>query len=109
MGLGLDDDVDRLQPGEQVGFSSDANVGCFADSGAWTALSAPFHTFVDGRPAPRDAERLSGECERVSDDSQRADPVTFVARSGGVVRLGRTESGDVAVAVVTAGLHGAEA
>ncbi|MGB9996774.1 DUF4241 domain-containing protein [Streptomyces pseudogriseolus] len=109
MALGVDDDVDRLQPGERVRFSSDANVGCFADAGAWTALAAPFRTYVDGTPAPRDSEKLPGWCERVSDESRQADLVTFHAESGGVVWLGRTRTGDVAAIVVTSGLPGAKA
>ncbi|MEU5069703.1 DUF4241 domain-containing protein [Streptomyces virginiae] len=48
MGLGVEDDIARLQPGEEPRFFSDANVGCFADAGAWTTLSAPFRTFIDG-------------------------------------------------------------
>jgi hypothetical protein len=109
MGLAVDDDVERLKPGEQVCFGSDANVGCFADAGAWTTLTAPFRTFVDGIPAPRHTERLPGWCERVRDESQRADLVTFPAESGGVVWLGRSRTGDLAAVVVTAGLAGAKA
>lgn len=108
-GLGVDDDLDRMRPGEQPRFFSDANVGCFADAGAWAALSAPFRTYVDGRPVPRDSEELSGGCERVADESHRADLVTFTAESGGVVWLGRTERGDVASVVVTSGMPGAQA
>ncbi|MEU4129971.1 DUF4241 domain-containing protein [Streptomyces wuyuanensis] len=109
MGLGVDDDVDLLEPGEQFRFGSDANVGCFADAGAWTALSAPFRTYVDGRPVPHDSEALPDGCERVSDELQQADLVTFTAESGGVVWLGRTRTGDVAAIVVTSGLAGAKA
>ncbi|MEU3606442.1 DUF4241 domain-containing protein [Streptomyces sp. NPDC035033] len=109
MGPAIGDDIDRLQPGERIRFSSDANVGCFADAGAWTALAAPFRTYVDGGPVPRDSERLPGWCERVSDESQQADLVTFTAESGGVVWLGRTKTGDVAVIVVTSGMPGAKA
>lgn len=100
MGLGVDDDIDRLQPGEQIRFGSDANVGCFADAGAWMALTAPFRAYVDGRPVPRDSVQLPGWCERVTDESQQADLVTFTAESGGVVWLGRTKTGDVAAIVV---------
>ncbi|GGQ31704.1 hypothetical protein GCM10010233_56460 [Streptomyces pseudogriseolus] len=64
-------DVDRLEPGERVRFSFDANVGCFADAGAWATLAAPFRTYVDGNQVPRDSERLPGWCERVSDESQQ--------------------------------------
>ncbi|CAL9330341.1 DUF4241 domain-containing protein [Streptomyces sp. enrichment culture] len=109
MGLGVDDDIDRLQPGEQIRFYSDANVGCFADAGAWTALAAPFRTYVDGRPVRRDSEPLPGWCERVTDESHEADLVTFTAESGGVVWLGRTKTGDVATIVVTSGMPGAKA
>ncbi|MGJ5748754.1 uncharacterized protein DUF4241 [Streptomyces puniciscabiei] len=109
MGLGVDDDVDRLQPGEQIRFYSDANVGCFADAGAWRALSAPFRAYVNGMPVPRNSEQLPDGCERVSDESQQADLVTFTAESGGVVWLGRTKTGDVAAIVVTSGMPGAKA
>ncbi|MFG2789610.1 hypothetical protein [Streptomyces sp. NPDC048419] len=43
------------------------------------------------------------------DESQQADLVTFPAESGGVVRLGRSRTGDLAAVVVTAGLAGAKA
>ncbi|WUD78347.1 DUF4241 domain-containing protein [Streptomyces sp. NBC_00510] len=109
MGLGVDDDIDRLQSGERIGFGSDANVGCFADAGAWRALTAPFRAFVDGVPVPRESEQLPDCCERVTDESLRADLVTFTAESGGVVWLGRTKTGDVAAIVVTSGMHGAKA
>jgi hypothetical protein len=106
-GLGVDDDIDRLQPGVQIG--SDAHAGCFADAGAWTALTAPFRTYVDGGPVPRDSEQLPGWCERVTEESQQADLVTFTAESGDVVWLGRTRTGDVAAIVVTSGMPGAKA
>ncbi|MEU4149849.1 DUF4241 domain-containing protein [Streptomyces sp. NPDC026659] len=109
MGLGVDDDIDRLQPGEKPRFGSDANVGCFADAGAWTALSTPFRTYVDGMQVPYAFEELPGWCERVSDESRQADLVTFTAESGGVVWLGRTDTGDVAVIVVTSGMSGSKA
>ncbi|MEU9398383.1 DUF4241 domain-containing protein [Streptomyces sp. NPDC048242] len=109
MGLGVDDDINRLQPGEKLAFASDANVGCFADAGAWAALSAPFRTYVDGVPVPHVSEELPDWCERVSDASQQADLVTFTAESGGVVWLGRTRTGDVAVIVVSSGSLGAKA
>ncbi|MGW7440770.1 DUF4241 domain-containing protein [Streptomyces sp. NPDC054849] len=109
MGLGVDDDIDRLQPGSPPRFYADANVGCFADAGAWTSLCAPFRTFKDGRPVPRDTEQLAGWCERVRDESQQADLVTFTADGGGVVWLGRTETGDVATIIVTSGMPGAKA
>lgn len=103
MGLGIHDAVDRLQPGEQVQFYSDANVGCFADAEAWPTLVAPFRTFVDGRPVPRDSEQLPDSCERLSDETLQADLVTFTAESGGVVWLGRTRSGAVATIAVSSG------
>ncbi|MFE9481301.1 DUF4241 domain-containing protein [Streptomyces spororaveus] len=109
MGLGIDDDIDRLQPDSPPQFYADANVGCFADAGAWTTLSAPFRTFKDGRPVPRDTEHLPGWCERVRDESQQADLVTFTADCGGVVWLGRTKTGDVATIIVTSGMPGAKA
>nr|WTA23897.1 DUF4241 domain-containing protein [Streptomyces sp. NBC_00853] len=109
MGLGVEDDVDRLQPGEEPRFYSDANIGCFADAGAWTTLSAPFRTFKDGIPVPRETERLPGWCERVRDESQLADLVMFTAESGGVVWLGRTKTGEVAKIVVTSGMPGSQA
>nr|WSX54235.1 DUF4241 domain-containing protein [Streptomyces sp. NBC_00974] len=109
MGLGVEDDADRLQPGEEPRFYSDANVGCFADAGAWTTLSAPFRNCVDGHWEPRDSGQLPDGCERISDESQQADLVTFTAQSGGVVWLGRTKNGDVAAIVVTSGLTGAKA
>lgn len=107
--LGVEDEIDRLQPGEKPRFGADANVGCFADAGAWTMLSAPFRTYVDGSPVPRNSEQLSGGYERVSDESQQADLVTFTAESGGVVWLGRTKTGDVAAIVVTSGMADAKA
>ncbi|MFJ9372635.1 DUF4241 domain-containing protein [Streptomyces sp. NPDC101455] len=109
MGLGIHDDIDRLQPGEQVGFSSDANFGCFADAEAWTTLVAPFRTFVDGAPVDRESEQLPDNCERLSDETRHADLVTFTAESGGVVWLGRTGTGAVAAIVVTSGMSGAKA
>ncbi|MEU8621542.1 DUF4241 domain-containing protein [Streptomyces sp. NPDC048623] len=109
MGLGVEDDTDRLQPGDKPRFYSDANVGCFADAGAWTALAAPFRTFTDGVPPPRNTEQLANGCERVRDASQHADLVTFGAESGGIVWLGRTKTGDIAAIVVTSGLPGAKA
>ncbi|WP_370409278.1 DUF4241 domain-containing protein [Streptomyces fradiae] len=109
MGLGVEDDIDRLQPGEEPRFFSDANVGCFADAGAWTALSAPFRTFSDDVPVPRSSEQLADGCERVRDASHQADLVTFEAESGGIVWLGRTKTGDVAAIVVTTGMPGAKA
>ncbi|MEJ8645987.1 DUF4241 domain-containing protein [Streptomyces sp. MS1.HAVA.3] len=109
MGLGVDEDIDQLQAGDEPRFFSDANVGCFADAGAWTTLSAPFRTFVDGIPAPRDTEQLADGCEQVRDESQQAGLVTFGAESGGVVWLGRTKAGDVATIVVTSGMAGAKA
>ncbi|MFA7764385.1 DUF4241 domain-containing protein [Streptomyces sp. NRRL S-448] len=109
MGLGPDDDIDQLQPGRPLQFYADANVGCFADAGAWTTLSAPFRTFKDGRPVPRDTEQLPGSCERVRDEAHRADLVTFVADGGGVVWLGRTQTGDVATIIVTSGMPGTKA
>lgn len=90
-------------------FGSDADVGCFADAGAWMALTAPLRAYVDGMPVPRDSEQLPGGCERVTDESQQADLVTFTAESGGVVWLGRTKTGDVAAIVVTSGMPGAKA
>ncbi|MFJ9908873.1 DUF4241 domain-containing protein [Streptomyces sp. NPDC101152] len=108
MSLAVDDDIDQLQPGEQPRFSSDANVGCFADAGAWRALSAPFRAYVDDKPVPREAELLA-ECERLTDESEQADLVTFTAESGGVVWLGRTRTGDVAAIVVTSGMPIAKA
>jgi hypothetical protein len=81
MGLSVDDDIDRLQPGELIRFCSDADVGCFPDAGAWTALTAPFRTYANGVPAPRHSERLPGGCERVTDESQQADLATFTAQS----------------------------
>ncbi len=108
-GLGVDDDVDRPQPGDTPRFGSDADAGCFADAGAWPALSAPFRAYVDGFPAPRDTEQPSGDCERVSDESRQADLVMFTAQSGGVVWLGRTRTGDVAAIVVPSGMPGAKA
>lgn len=109
MGLAVGDDIDRLPPGEQFRFFSDANVGCFADASAWTTLAAPFRTFVDGRPVERDTQMLSDGCERLSDDTLGADLVTFTAESGGVVWLGRTATGDVACIAVTSGMPGAKA
>ncbi|MFJ8923531.1 DUF4241 domain-containing protein [Streptomyces sp. NPDC102415] len=109
MGLSVKDDVARLQPGEEPRFFSDANVGCFADAGAWTTLSAPFRAFMDGAPAPRDTEQLADGCERVRDESQQADLVTFWAESDGIVWLGRTKTGDVAAIVVTSGMPDAKA
>ncbi|MER5787308.1 DUF4241 domain-containing protein [Streptomyces sp. NPDC001980] len=109
MGLGVDDDLDGLEPGERVEFGSDANIGCFADAGAWPTLSAPFRTYKDGRSAPRDSERLSDSYERIRDESHQADLVTFPAESGGVVWLGRTRTGEVASIVVTSGMPGAKA
>ncbi|MFD5877648.1 hypothetical protein [Streptomyces yangpuensis] len=107
MGLSVEDDIARLQPGEEPRFFSDANVGCFADAGAWTTLSARFRTFMDG--VPLETEQLADGCERVRDESQQADLVTFGAESGGVVWLGRTKTGDVAAIVVTSGMPGAKA
>ncbi|WP_373024773.1 DUF4241 domain-containing protein [Streptomyces yangpuensis] len=75
MGLSVEDDIARLQPGEEPRFFSDANVGCFADAGAWTTLSARFRTFMDG--VPLETEQLADGCERVRDESQQADLVTF--------------------------------
>ncbi|MFK0016239.1 hypothetical protein [Streptomyces sp. NPDC091027] len=90
MGLSVEDDIARLQSGVEPRLFSDANVGFFADAGAWATLPAPFRTFIDGVPAPRDSEQLADGCERVRDESQQADLVTFGAESGGVVWLGRT-------------------
>jgi hypothetical protein len=109
LGLSVDDDPDRLEPGERVQFGSDADIGCFADAGAWRTLSAPFRTYTDGMPAPRGSQRLSYLCERVRDESHRADLVTFTAEPGGVVRLGRTRTGAVASILVTSGMSGAKA
>ncbi|MFF3861542.1 DUF4241 domain-containing protein [Streptomyces sp. NPDC002209] len=109
MGLGVDDDIDLLPPREEPRFAADHNVGCFADAGAWTTLSAPFRTCVDGRWEPRGSGQLADGCERISDEAQQADLVTFGAESGGIVWLGRTENGDVAAIVVTSGLSGAKA
>ncbi|MEV4192589.1 DUF4241 domain-containing protein [Streptomyces toxytricini] len=109
MGLGVGEDVARLEPGDATGFGADANVGCFADAAAWTALSAPFRTFVGGSPVPRDTEYLPGWCEKVRDESQQADLVTFAVELGGIVWLGRTRTGDVAAIVVTSGLADAKA
>ncbi|MFJ7410272.1 DUF4241 domain-containing protein [Streptomyces sp. NPDC098077] len=109
MGLGVGEDIDRLQAGDEPRFYSDANVGCFADAAAWATLSAPFRKVVDGIPAPRDTEQLADGCERVRDESQQADLVTFGAESGGIVWLGRTKAGDVARIVVTTGMPGAQA
>lgn len=104
-----DDDIDRLPPGEEPRFAADHNVGCFADAGAWTTLSAPFRTCVDEGWEPRGSGQLAEGCERISDESQQAGLVTFGAESGGIVWLGRTESGDVAAIVVTSGLSDAKA
>lgn len=109
MGLGVDDDVDRLPPGERPRFGADHNVGCFADASAWTTLSAPFRTCVDGCWEPREVGQLPDGCERICDESQQADLVTFTAQSGGVVWLGRTGTGDVAAIVVTNGMTDAKA
>ncbi|MBT1189823.1 DUF4241 domain-containing protein [Streptomyces sp. CJ_13] len=109
MGLGVDDDIDRLPPGERPRFGADHNVGCFADASAWTTLSAPFRTCVDGRWEPRGSGQLPDGCERICDESQQADLVTFAAQSGGVVWLGRTKTGDVASIVVTSGMTDAKA
>ncbi|WP_146228367.1 hypothetical protein [Streptomyces sp. CG 926] len=57
----------------------------------------------------RERSPLADGCERISDESRKADLVTFGAESGGVVWLGRTESGDVAAIVVTNGMADAEA
>ncbi|WP_328777762.1 DUF4241 domain-containing protein (plasmid) [Streptomyces goshikiensis] len=109
MGLGVDDDVDRLPPGERPRFGADHNVGCFADASAWTTLSAPFRTCVDGCWEPREVGQLPDGCERICDELQQADLVTFTAQSGGVVWLGRTGTGDVAAIVVTNGMTDAKA
>ncbi|MFE6910155.1 hypothetical protein [Streptomyces erythrochromogenes] len=55
------------------------------------------------------SEELADGCERVRDESQQADLVTFGAESGGVVWLGRTKTGDVAAIVVTSCLPDAKA
>ncbi|MFD9100247.1 hypothetical protein ACFVZN_04140 [Streptomyces virginiae] len=52
---------------------------------------------------------MADGCERVRDESEQADLVTFGAESGGVVWLGRTKTGDVAAIVVTSGLPDAKA
>ncbi|MFB0626954.1 DUF4241 domain-containing protein [Streptomyces sp. AB3(2024)] len=109
MGLGVDEDIDRLSPGEKPRFGADHNVGCFADAGAWTTLSAPFRRCPDGRWEPRGSGQLPDGCERIGDESQQADLVTFTAESGGIVWLGRTGTGDVAAIVVTSGMAGATA
>ncbi|MFF0746779.1 DUF4241 domain-containing protein [Streptomyces sp. NPDC004111] len=109
MCLGAGEDIDRLPPGERPRFGADHNVGCFADAGAWTTLSAPFRTCVDGRWEPRESGQLPDGCERISDESQQADLVTFTAQSGGVVWLGLTETGDVAAITVTSGMADAKA
>ncbi|MFH9197670.1 hypothetical protein ACH4KT_09505 [Streptomyces anulatus] len=69
----------------------------------------PFRTCVDGCWEPRAGGRLPDGCQRVSDGSQQADLVTSTAWSGGIVRLGRTETGDVVALVVTSGTAGSKA
>ena len=109
MALGLGDDVERLQEGEQVGFATDTSMGCFADATAWSSLTTPFRKGWEdheaGRPAARATEVLcGGHFERTTDDAQAADLITVSAVEGlSVVWLGRTESGDVASVVLVGG------
>ncbi|WP_284579481.1 DUF4241 domain-containing protein [Streptomyces sp. 2P-4] len=109
MALGVGEDVDELKPGDMIGFCADANVGCFADAGAWTTLCKPFRTFVNGHWGLHDTEELPGWCNRVRDESQQADLVTFGVEIRGVVWLGRTRTGDVASIVVASGVIDSEA
>lgn len=95
--------------GRNLGSQPTTTSAASPTAGAWTTLSAPFRTCVDEGWEPRGSGQLAEGCERISDESQQAGLVTFGAESGGIVWLGRTESGDVAAIVVTSGLSDAKA
>ncbi|MFF4448339.1 DUF4241 domain-containing protein [Streptomyces sp. NPDC001502] len=110
MALSVSDDIEQIRPEDRIGFNSETNMGCFADATAWSTLTETFCKFwrdsSAGRSTSRETESLlGGWFERTSDESHRADLVTFCAESPGVVWLGRTQSRNIAAVVVADGLH----
>lgn len=119
MALGVDDDIERLRAGEGVGFHpAELATGGFADATAWPELTTPFLRFwqelgalgemnlspeeyheASGR-VTRATEEYDHHFERVSDDTLRADLLTFPVDGSTVVWLGRTRSGEIASVVV---------
>ncbi|MFF6809532.1 DUF4241 domain-containing protein [Streptomyces sp. NPDC012403] len=108
MALGVEDEIERVRPGDRVGFNSETNMGCFADATAWPSLTDPFRRFWQESPGSpkqgRDTVTLADDWfERASDDTHRADLVTFPAEGTSVVWLGRTATGSIASVVVADG------
>ncbi len=107
LALGVEDDIERVQPDDRIGFSSETNMGSFADATGWPVLTAPFrefwHGIRNGNGRPRATENLGGgSFERTSDEALAADLVTFPVDSGSVIWLGRTAAGGIATVVAAA-------
>ncbi|MFD8565901.1 DUF4241 domain-containing protein [Streptomyces sp. NPDC059639] len=106
--LGVDDDVQQLVSGEEVGFQTDTAMGAFADACSWQALTGPFPQFWDrseqmpGVAIDRETEKVhSGEFEKVTHCASQADLLTFPAEEGmTAVWIGRTTVGQVATVAV---------
>jgi hypothetical protein len=45
MALGVDDDIEQLVSGDEIGFETDTAMGAFADACSWQALTEPFRQF----------------------------------------------------------------
>ncbi|MBM9506405.1 DUF4241 domain-containing protein [Actinacidiphila acididurans] len=109
MGLAVGDDVEKVRPGDRIGFSTETNTGSFADASAWPALAAPFLAFWqqdrDGERRPRATTTLGGgHFEFSSDEAHQADLVALPATEGpNVAWLGRTETGAIASIVIMGG------
>lgn len=83
--LDVEEDIDRIRPGDKAGFNSETNMGSFADAAAWPSLTDPFRMFWQQSPGVPSKDRhdivtlFDGWFERVSDDTHQADLVTFPA------------------------------
>ncbi|MFG2368130.1 DUF4241 domain-containing protein [Streptomyces mirabilis] len=110
MALGVEDDIERIRPGDRVGFNSETNMGSFADAATWPSLTDPFRGFWQESPGGPMKGRntvtlFDGWFERASDDTHEADLVTFPAEGTSVVWLGRTATRSIASVVVADGYH----
>ncbi|KYK13179.1 MULTISPECIES: DUF4241 domain-containing protein [Streptomyces] len=108
MALGVDDDIEQLISGHEIGFQTDTAMGAFADACSWQALTEPFRQFwerceqLPGVAFDRETEDVrSGEFEKVTHHASQADLLAFPANEGvTAVWIGRTAASQVATITV---------
>ncbi|MBB6421956.1 DUF4241 domain-containing protein [Streptomyces sp. AK010] len=108
MTLGVDEDVEQLVSGDEIGFETDTAMGAFADACSWQALTEPFRQFwerheqLPGVAIDRETKKVrSGEFEMVTHHASQADLLTCPAEEGvTAVWMGRTAAGEVATVAV---------